>query len=272
MSELNCETVIGAIQRDYGALWHCVRRGNTLEIVTPYLYPDKGFVSAFVTERGKKIVVSDGGGLTDFVRTAGDDEAFESAVLTRFTGSYGVRAVVQAGRQFYFKECDAVGLVPSAIFDLCNFVVAVSSAAIMTLTEEETAERESFRSKADQFIKLRVQPDRTVQFNQSLPEVPEATFSAVIGNSSRLWLVFYLTGSNLNYFTRSVSNAIINVEFARESKLKNHIAATVPLINNQAVGYQPAKLQHRFERLKQVAQCDAISWTDRESIDARLAV
>jgi hypothetical protein len=148
--------------------------------------------------------------------------------------------------------------------------VSASSAAVLAVTEEEALERKSFKNKADSFLKLNIQK-RKVHFNHRLPEIEEARFSAVITSDSQLWLVLYLTGSNLNYFTRSVSNAIVDIKFARESSIKSQIAAIIPLVNNKANGYQPEKLLHRMKWLEDEAQTSVLPWTERETISKRLA-
>ena len=271
MNEIGCSDVMGAIQSDYGALWHCTTRGNTLEIVTPYLYPDRSFVSVFVTARGEKVVVSDGGGLVELVRDRSGDPKADGAEFGSWGETYGVQCCKHGDRVLYFRECGSLGLVSSAVFDVCNFVVAASNSACGAAGAMESIESETFTSRADGFIRGRLPSGRDVEFNKTLREVPEARFGAVVTSNSRLWLVVYLTGSNLNYFTRSVSNAIVNLELVRASSLGERIAATVPLVNDGASGYQPAKLQQRFGRLREVAQTEAVLWTNKELIDAQLA-
>ena len=272
MNALNYNEIVGMIKSDFGSLWHCSNLGKTMEIVTPYLYPDNSFVSIFITKRSDRVIVSDGGHLTEFFETASDDEAFLTAVLSKFREHHGVSEFPQKGKTFYFKQTKDIKLIPSIAFDLCNFVIAASTAATLSITEDESLDRSSFRTRADKFIKVQIPKGTgtTITLNRSLPEVKEATFSAVISRSNKLWIVIYLTGSNLKYFQLSVSNAIVNTQFARQSSLKSHIVATVPLINNEAVGYQPTKLSHRFEMLKDVAKTPPILWSHKEELNSIL--
>jgi hypothetical protein len=99
-----------------------------------------------------------------------------------------------------------------------------------------------------------------------LPEVKEATFSAVVKSASSLWLVIYLTGSNLKYFQLSVSNAIVNVEFLQQSSLKNNVSSIVPFLNDDAEGYQPNHLTQRLGRLTSLTKTQAIPWRRKEDI------
>jgi sulfur transfer protein SufE len=272
MNPITCKDVMGVIQSDYGALWHCFQRGNTLEVVTPYLFPDKRFVSVFITTRAGKIIVTDGGRVEEFIELASDDDAFQDSVLNTFLGNYQVQQYQQADQTFYFKDCTLIKLVPSVVFDLCNFIVSVSSASILAVTEEESKERKSFRNQADHYLRSIITNGRKIEFNKNLEEAPEARFSATITGTSKVWLVNYLTGSNLKYFTMSMSNAIVNVGFARESRLNPQIAAIIPLVNSNAAGYKPLKLQHRLEKLEEVSNCKSLLWAVRDLIKVPLEI
>lgn len=276
MNPIGCKDVMGIIQADYGALWHCFQRGNTLEVVTPYLYPNKSFVSVFITTRGEKIIVADGGHLEDFIQATNADEALHDVVLDNFLDTYKTQKHQQAEKTFYYKNCGTLKLVPSIIFDLCNFIVSVSaavtSASLLATPEEESKSSETFRRQADNYLRDMVAGSRIIVFNQNLEQAPEARFSAIISKSSRLWLVPYLTGCDLRYFTMSMSNAIVNIELARASSLNPHIAAIIPLIDTKARGYEPMKLRNRVEKLEEVSNCKAVSWVERDLIKIPLEI
>ena len=224
----------------------------------------------FITTRGKRIIVSESGQVSDFVAAATEDVDFQNSIQSKFGASYGVSLYPTAKRSYYFTECDSIKLVPSKVFDLCNFAVAVTSASMLATTEEESLDLRSFRAKADTFItRLKVVKGREVLFNQRLREIKEATFSAVIRNAGRIWLVSYLTGSSPAYFERSISQAIVNIEFANESSLRPHIGAIIPFVNNKATGYEPRKFHNRLGKLSEVAKMSKSSivrWTERGEI------
>lgn len=266
MAGLNCKEIISLLKGDFGALWHCQPRGKTLEIITPYLYPDDSFVSLFVTTRGKRLIVSDGGQASDFLQSAKDDEPFLSAVISRARLAHNVEQFTQGNKRFFFKETLEPKLMSSIAFDLANFLVASSSAASLAMTEDESLDKNSFRVRADKFIKPQIPKGRMVKFNQKISEVKEATFSAVISGPSKLWIVIYLTGSNLKYFQLSVSNAIFNVESANNSKIHSHIRGIYPLLNDGAIGYQPTHLQQRLGKLREVTGSPIIQWKNKEEL------
>lgn len=270
MSDHNCKSLTAVLKSDFGALWNCQQRGNSLEIITPYLYPDDSFVSVFVTTRGDRLIVSDGGHATDFFQGAKDDEPFFNSVISRARISHRVSEFKQGGKTFYFKDTKEKKLISSIAFDLCNFLVASSNAAALAMSEDDSIDKNSFRQMADKFIKPQITRGRTVKFNQKIPEVKEATFSAVITSNSALWIIIYLTGSNLKYFQLSVANAIFNVESANKSIIQPQIRSIYPLLNDDAVGYQPQHLQQRLSRLTGVTKTPIIPWKKRDELARHL--
>jgi hypothetical protein len=276
MTDLNCKDVTGMLKGDFGALWHCTQRGKSLEIITPYIYPDSSFVSVFITKRGNRFIVSDGAQVSEFFQSAKGDEPFFASLIARSRVTHGVSEFQQGGRTFFYKETKDHKLISSIAFDVVNFLVGASNAAYLATAEEDSQDKNSFRMRADTFIKHQItkRSGKTVSFNKKMPEVKEATFSAVVtGAGSKLWLVIYLTGSNLKYFQLSVSNAIVNVEFLKQSTIYkgNHVRSVIPFINDEAIGYQPSQLTQRLGRLSDLTGNHSIPWKRKEEIIQALA-
>jgi hypothetical protein len=273
MADLKCKEFIGAIKGDFGALWHCEQRGETLEITTPYLYPDHSFVTIYLTKRGKRYIVSDGADASEFLQAPKDDEPFMSSLVSRATQAYSVEKCEQAKKTYFFKATEEKRLISSAVFDVASFLVSASNAASLSVAEEDTQDRNSFRVRADSFIKHSIprKSGKTVKFNQKIPEVKEATFSAIVTSASKISIVIYLTGSNLTYFQHNLANAIVNVEFLKRSNLKDNLGAVLPFLNDDAVGYQPNRLTERLGRLKELTHNNAIPWREKEKLIPKLA-
>ena len=268
MTDLNCSTLVRAIKGDFGALWNCRERGATLEITTPYVYPDNSFVTIFVTKRGRRFIVSDAGQASELFQPVKDDEPFFASLISRARATHRVSEFKQGNRTFYYKDTEKLGLISSLAFDVANFLVSSTSAAALAAAEEDSIDKNSFRVRADTFIKHHVprSSGKSVHFNQKLPEVKEATFNAVITGRSYLWLVIYLTGSNLKYFQLTVSNAIVNVEFLHKSSIKDRVRSVIPLLDDDADGYQPNRLTQRLGALEELTKIQAIPWGRKEEI------
>lgn len=270
MTDLNCKDFLGMLKGDFSALWHCKQLGKTIEITTPYLYPDNSFVSIFITKRSNRFIVSDAGHVSEFFKSAKDDEPFFASLIAKSRAVHDIKDFKQGERTFYFKETKDIKLVSSIAFDMANFLVASSNAAELALAEEDSGDKNSFRARADKYIKPQITKGRSVKFNQKIEEVQEATFSAVIKAPSKMWIVIYLTGSNLKYFQLSVSNAIFNVESANNSTIRPHIRGIYSLLNDDAVGYQPNHLNHRLGKLSAVTKSAVIPWRRKEELTKHL--
>lgn len=270
MTDLNCKDFLGMLKGDFGALWHCKQLGKTIEITTPYLYPDNSFVSIFITKRSNRFIVSDSGHASEFFQSAKDDEPFFASLISKARVVHNVSEYKQGERTFYFKETKDIKLISSLAFDVASFLVASSNAAELALAEEDSADKNSFRARADKYIRPQITRGRIIKFNQKIPEVKEATFSAVITAPSKLWIVIYLTGSNLKYFQLSVANAIFNVESANHSTIRPHIRGIYSLLNDEAIGYQPNHLNQRLGRLSTVTKSQIIPWRQKEELTKHL--
>jgi hypothetical protein len=271
MTDLNCLNVMGMLKGDFGALWRCRQVGKSLEITTSYLYPDNTFVVLYATKRQKRFIVADGGQASDFFHCAKDDEPFFASLIGRAKLGHDVLEHSSGTRRFYYKQTTDFKLISSIAFDLANFLVAATNAAILSTAEDDAMDKNSFKMRADKFIKPLIKRGRTVKFSGKLEEVKEATFSAVIKSSSKLWLVIYLTGSNAKYFQLSTSNAIVNVELLKASSINRQVERVIPFLNDEAMGYQPNQLTQRLARLSELTKNEAIPWRRKDEIISKLA-
>jgi hypothetical protein len=143
MTKINCK-IIELIQKDFDSLWRCKQRGNTVEISTPYLLPDSTLLSLFITERNKKFIVHDGGGISQIVLENcpfPDDEIKGS--MDGFSSKYGIRQCLDAAKQkIFFKDCEKKSLISSIAFDLASFATTVTNVwsrlAMMNPTSSQT--------------------------------------------------------------------------------------------------------------------------------------
>jgi hypothetical protein len=271
MTDLNCVNVMGMLKGDFGSLWKCRQAGNSLEITTSYLYPDNTFVVLYVTKRQKRFIVSDGGQASEFFQCAKDDEPFFASLIGRAKLRHDVLEHSKGTRRFYYKQATDFKLIGSMAFDMANFLVAATNAAVLSTAEDDAMDKNSFKMRADKFIKPLIKRDRTVKFSDKLEEVKEATFSAVIKSKTQLWLVLYLTGSNAKYFQLSASNAIVNVELLKSSSIIHQVKQVIPFLDDEATGYQPNKLTQRLARLAELTKNQVISWRHKDEIITKLA-
>jgi hypothetical protein len=276
MTKINCK-ITERIQKDFNSIWRCKQRGDTIEISTPYLLPDSTLLSLFITTRTEKgvekFIVHDGGSIFQIISEncpLPDDEIKSS--LDGFSAKYGIRQCLDASKQkVFFKDCKKKSLISSIAFDLASFATTATNVLVATSVDEPNIEPDKrFQRNADSFIKtaihssgLKFKPRHEIK-----EYFPGIKFSGVINSSNRIWIVSYVTGSDLTYFRRSVAETNMNFEHVWKSRqsISNHIGRTIPLLNTDAKGYEPNKLKWQIDMLQESSKNNLVKWTDRNSI------
>lgn len=269
---LDCKTA-DRIRQEFGTLWRCSKLGNTLEISTPYAMPDSTLFTLFLTTRGDRIIACDGGRiaelLTEFCDLPPDEWRMELDALAE---THGLKVGSDHGTPVYFKECRDKKLIGSIAFDVANFALMAANVILaQALAAEETEKEKRFVTEARAFIAGIKAHDQILQANFVLDDVPGVKFSVAVISSSRLWLVSCVSGSSLLAFRRNASDAALNMKDAWESRLRPHIVRMIPLLNNEAHGYEPRFLRTRIAELKKDARQEPVLWTERDRLAELLA-
>ena len=110
-----------------------------------------------------------------------------------------------------------------------------------------------------------------VRLNQSLDDVRGATFQAVVsGDHGTISLITYSTGHDFNYYANSLRAAYCNFAFAEHSKYhkQNLIRGRLALLDDEAKGYDPARMEPFSQLIKEKTNCDPIPWARRDELVA----
>ncbi len=263
-----CEDVLPVLKADFGNLWNCRQRGNSLEIITPFSTVTEKFVSVFITKRTDTFIVSDGGWLTgspDYYQTDQDQQEEEfSGILSHYSHAFGISEAKQAdGGVFYFKKCDKLALLSSAVYDVANFVATVVNGSSLQLDAgEEFDHQKTFRREANEFLKSRLPEARA---NQSIDGLDGVRFNAVLIKRSKLFLVSYVTGCTPYHFSKDLSRSIVNFELANGSKSAPFIQSRIALLNDRAAGYDPNRNGDQIKLLEK-HRGRALRWEEREAL------
>jgi hypothetical protein len=264
--KLDCQ-ITDAIQRDFNSLWKCKQLGETLEISTPYLLPDSTLMSVFLTQRGDRYIVCDGGGVMELLEEYCALPADEMKdALDGIAAKFRMKEDATDGKPLFFKDCTDLKLISSLVFDVANFATMASSALVTVASDKQEEERTNrFATRAEAFLRT-VKPANLDFRPQELPEVPGVRFSAVLASSNKVWIVSYVTGSNATYFRRSVCDTAMSFKHAWQSSLQDHIGRTIPLVNTDADGYQPQKLQWQLDELHEESRNSTVKWFDKDDL------
>jgi len=270
---MKMDQIFNSIKEEFCALWTFKQREETLEVVTAYSTTTNKFVSVFITVRDKEFVISDGGWLqSDEYATEIDfDDLMFSKVLSFYENHYQIKKTKARRIEYYFKKTTEAKLIPALVYDLSNFIAAISSASQIQFQDpDEKQTKKLFEGHARQFISsLATNKKRNIYFRKSLDNTEQLKairFSVVSEFNSQLTLINYVTGSTIEYFTNSIAKANIMFEVSSKSPFKENIKNKIALIDDQAAGYQKKRLGSYLERLSATTGKHNIMWHQREKL------
>lgn len=263
------KTVIEQIKKSFCNLTSFKERDNALEIITAFSTINNKFVSVFVTITNQKIVVTDSGWIDqNYYETPYFEESEDliRRIISSYSMNYKVKSTLdKSGIEYHYKICNKIEEIPSAVFDLANFIVgAVNSFCIQYKDEKEEKERETFRSDANTFLKTNYVDD--VKLRHYLDDFKNIKFSAIVTKKSKLNLITYVTGSNSSYFENDLRKSIVNFEISLKSKYEKLINERLTIINDKSEGYSLEKSASILQLLNEKTTKEPIKWSEKERI------
>lgn len=263
------QKIIEQIKSSFCNLTNFKVRSNSLEVITAYSTINSKFVSVFITFTNNKIVITDSGWVDqNYYETPLYDESEDIVrrVIASFKTSFNIKSTLDTtGVEFFYKTCETIDQIPSAVFDLANFIVGVvNSFCIQYKDEKEERERETFRKDANDFLKVNYA--NNVRLRSSLDDFQSIKFNAIINKNANLYLLTYVTGSNQTYFENDLRKSIVNFEIAVKSKYRDVIKERITIVNDKSEGYQPEKSSYIFELLAEKTTSEPIKWSEKEKI------
>ncbi len=180
--------------------------------------------------------------------------------------NYKVKSILdKSGIEFYYKICNKIEEIPSAVFDLANFIVgAVNSFCIQYKDEKEEKERETFRSDANTFLKINYNDN--VKLRHYLDDYKNIKFNAIITKKSKINLITYVTGSTPSYFENDLRKSIVNFEITFKSKYQNLIDERLTIFNDKSEGYSLERSSSLFQLLNEKTTKEPIMWSEKERL------
>lgn len=235
-----CKDVVAQLQREYGELFRCVQRGETLEIQTPFSTVTRKFVSVFISANAGGIVVSDGGWLLQADDPYGLDLAKEDeealGVFERLSVAFSIRTAVGPGGMVYYRRCERMELLSAAVHDVAQFVTA-TAAAVIAATPAEDQDEPVGRFPALVNRRL-LETIPNLHQNYQIPNAKGVVFSAAVVRTAQVSLVMYVTGSSPQYFQAGLRKAILNYQILAKSSFRAQVRRRLALLDDQAAGYK----------------------------------
>lgn len=264
-----CNELLPILIKDFGSLWQCRSRGDTLEIVTPFSTATQRFVSVFIRQRADGYIVSDGGWLLEGSYFKHDPEQLIKIpfdLVDFFSTSLGIASTEAEERRIYFKKCTQSSLLSSVVHDVASFIVNVVSAeSFVTNKEEDVEGKKYFQTRANSFLSSHF--DKTnIKLRHRFDDLRGVVFNAVIEKQSELSIVAYITGSTDYYFAGDLRKAIVNFELSEKSKYRPHIRNRLSLIDDEANGYSANRMDAAMDLMREKTTHEPILWSQKDSL------
>jgi hypothetical protein len=263
------QEIYSDIVNSFGNLWKTKVRGNTLEIITPFATTNHKFVSVFLTQQNDQFVVSDGGWIQNFEYESpylNDVDAFQR-LLYHYIDTFQIKEVKGPNdKTFFYKKTENLLMVPSIVFDMSNFISSIVSACnveFVDIKEEEA--RKLFQSHANNYIS-QIVPKEYLDIKGFVDANKTVRVSAIYKKNNLMILINYITGSNPNHFIGSIGKSNMIFEMASKSVYVNNIKNKINLINNNADGYIPNKVENYLSHLANNTNAIPIKWSEKESL------
>lgn len=260
----------------FDSLWQIRPRGNSFEIITPFPAARDRYVSLFITRQREKIVVTDGGWLSEGIYYIGGDEPDLTSVFDRmlnyFISDFGVlRTRGSNNRTIYFKATAETEFVPGLVFEMANFISLVSSTALAPLREEREA-RNTFSRRTTDFIKSRVDAKRIETNAIFTDKAPAAKFNAIVHTPGDCSILINLvTGSTSSYMVQSYCKSNTMFDLLKQSGADDRVKERIVVMDDKAKGFKYEDLSPFFDMSRAKSQRPILWPTGEHQLENLLA-
>jgi hypothetical protein len=258
----------------FGSLWGSKVRGNTLEIITPFASTNHKFISVFLTKSNDEYIITDGGWLesNEYEVIFSKDEDAIQKILFHYSNAFNISVTKGNGLTYYYKKTNNQLLVSSLVFDVAHFISSLVSISNIQFTDsKEEASIKRFQSEANNYISAFVR-EGNVKFSHFIDNEKTIKVNALytLAGGSKLILINYITGTNLNNFNASIYKTDFVFGMSNKSTLSKYIKLKIALVNNNAEGYHPQKSMHYINYLVDSTNATKVDWSQREQLESML--
>jgi hypothetical protein len=270
------ENIYKDITSTFGNLWSYKIRGKSIEIITPFATTNHRFISVFLTIQGTDYIVTDGGWIEQGIYDNNfnlDEDCFKK-IISHYQSIYNIKEIKNGAKTtFFYKKTANHISVPSIVFDLSTFISTLVSLSFVEYTEKEEIEtKERFNKKANLYLSQIVDSEE-IKFNAPIDEHKKIKFSAIINKrKTELILLNYITGSSDYYFNNSISKTNMMFEMALKTQYSRFIRKKISIIDTEATGYIPQKVNPFLSHLSENTNCVEVNWHERERLPSLIDV
>lgn len=263
---MNHKQTYEIIKQDFCHLFQFKAHGETLELITPLVTITDKFVSVFVTQRGDKLIITDGGWVHNNIYEnplEPEDKEIISIAIEQYKEYYQILQTIGNGHNMYYRAVTKTELLSAAVFDVANFIVgAVNSYTLEYRDKKDREERDKFKSETNLYFKEYYND----KFKSNSEILSGIRYNGVITINNRLHLLEYVTGSTSRYFEQDIKKAIVNFNLIEGKPVMEFVANRIAIFNDQSLGFQKGCPPVLVELLNKYTSQEYILRSKREQI------
>ena len=119
---MDTNEILELLKTDCDSLWKCKKRGDTIEIITPFTTITQNFISIFITQRNGAYIVSDGGWIQEHINQITSDTVESEKLLDYFATYYNIGLCEANLRNYYFKSHTDIKMLSAISYDVVHFI------------------------------------------------------------------------------------------------------------------------------------------------------
>lgn len=262
-------SIFRGIKESFCDIWSMKDRGSTLEIITPITTSTSKFVSVFLKKESGTYVVTDAGWVMDgeYDSDIDMDSDSYSKLFSYYERFYDIKRKEHAYTTMFFKTTENERLLPNLVNDMSMFISSVVSASEISFEDAiNREERKQFAKEVNSFLrehygKQELFTNQKIIESDDLPKV-----NAIIRSDSGIKVINYVSGSNLTYFTGSLSKSSVDFELIKKHPVFSKVQKMVPVLNDSADGYKPSKLYSYINHIQSITESIPVLWSQRERL------
>lgn len=259
------------VKSDFCNLIDYKMRDSTLEIITGISTLTNHYISVFISLQAGKFVVSDGGWIDrqyyDSQIDVEDEDIFQRVEI-QYRSYFDIKKTVHKdGTTYNFKTTDNPELLSMLVHDVSSYISSVVNSQSIAFNEaKEQSQRKTFQKDVNSFLKEYYGSE--LELNDSLDnynnDLSSIKFNAIIRKPSSVYLLMYVTGYTPQNFINDACQATVNFQMAKKYT-SVHTFKQSAIVNTQANGYTPIKVDQYLNNLEQETHNKLIYYYDEAS-------
>ena len=238
-------------------------RGETLQVNTMLSTVSDKFVSVFVKKLNNGNYIVSDGGFIDLgfygVMPPDQDEEITSNVKNFLIEYYEVQFKEDNNILFYIKETPFNRLA-TEVFNMSEFIQGLVNSIHLEYRDKKVKEQQKrFKKQVNEFLRERFH--KKVEFDYTYEDKIKFNASIVIKNNR--YLIDYITGSNVNYYIKNLTETAVKFQMVNGAPYLHKIS----ILNDETEGYVPTKVAPYIDFLKDKVKTRILPWKERDKLE-----